>query len=155
MIKDVKQEKVNSRQIKKDKELFRFVGKDNKMINVQLLDEVHEEKTVRTHLFERDTLKSIVIDVLNKNECDYNPDDLESIRSEILKLLIINPKKHYADAILSEEGYIERCIPITDSIIEVPNVVPTNIDNGCYKVIEYKPVLDEEKLKQKLLLEED
>ena len=77
MIKDVKQEKVNSRQIKKDKELFRFVGKDNKMINVQLLDEVHEEKSVRTHLFERDTLKSIILDVLNQNECDYNPDDLE------------------------------------------------------------------------------
>ena len=90
-----------------------------------------------------------------KNECDYNPNDLESLRSEILKLLIINPNKHYADAILSEEGYIERCIPITDKIIVVEEVLPPNIDNGCYEVIKFKPVLDLVKLKQKILLEED
>ena len=149
---EINQAKFNHKLNKTDGEVFKFIGKSKKLKKIDILNELCNDISIKDHLNERDVLKSIILDILNENGSIFNENDLESIRSEIMKLLVINPNKHYADAKVNEEGYIEGCTPIVATIIEVEEEMPENIDNGCYEVINNEAVLDEEKVKNTILL---
>jgi len=153
----IKQAKLNKRQIKKDAELFRFVGPDNKMVNVNILNEVYKGSSISDYLKELKEAnslikasKSLLRDILLLNGYELQDNELKSLISQIKKMQIINPDKKYLD-IIADGNYAIGGKLIEGIIIE-DNEIPANFDNGCYEIVNHKLVLDEAKLKRKIFL---
>lgn len=152
---------LNSRKIKKNNELFRYIGDKNKMINVDILDELYEGKSVSQYLKELkeaniliNASKSLLIEILKINGYEIKDTTLESLMEQICIIQIVNPTKKYVDVSEDFDGYVNRSIDIIGKIVEADDKL-INIDNGCYYIKKNKLVLDEEKMQQKILLEED
>lgn len=160
-MKDLDQAKVNNSRIKKDGELFRFVGKTSKMINVKLLDEIYKGRTISDYLKELKESNSLITasesllaEILVINGYEIKGKDLQSLLEQISKIQIVHPGKKYVDVDIDLDGYINRSKEVIGKIVEA-NPKMINIENGCHYIIKNKLVLDEEKMKQKILLEED
>lgn len=153
---EIKQARLNSKKLKRDQELFRFVGEPKKLINVNILDELYEGRTISDYLNElEETLslveasKSALSEILEKHGYNVTQDDLKSLLNTLSNAKLINPNKNYNDIIV-KDGYAVGKREIEGVIIEDKNL---DVSNGCYKVVDYnrKLVLDEEKLKRKVL----
>lgn len=157
----INQDLINARQIKKDGELFRYIGKNNKMINVNILDESCKGKKVSDYLNELKEANSLIkasqsllAEILVINGYEIKEEDLKSLLEQISKIQIVHPGKKYVDIDVDFDGYINRSKEIIGLIVEA-NDTMINIENGCYYIEKNKLVLDEEKMKLKILLEED
>ena len=153
--KNRRQEEFNARQIKKDGELYRFVGAENKMINVNILDESYKGKTVSQHLKElKETVslirssEALLRKILMDNGYEIKGEDLKTLTEQISTVQIIGPDKKYLDIVV-KNGYAVSKKQIEGVIILDDGTNP-NIANGCYQVIDNKLVLDEAKLKRKM-----
>ena len=56
----IKQAKLNARKPKSENDLFRFVGKEKKLVHVNLLNEVHKGRSVSDYLNELDEANSLI-----------------------------------------------------------------------------------------------
>ena len=158
---NIHQAKINKNRIKKDGELFRYIGTEDKMINVKLLDEVYEGRKVSDYLNELDEAnslikasKSLLVEILVINGYEVKETDLKSLLEQISKIQIVHPTKKYVDVDIDFEGYINRSKEIIGLIVEA-NDTMINLENGCFYIEKNKLVLDEEKMKLKILLEEE
>ena len=158
---EIDQAKLNKNKIKKNNELFRFVGDTEKMINVKLLDEVYKGRSISNYLHELDEANSLIrasqsllVEILTINGYEVKETDLKSLLEQISKIQIVHPTKKYVDVDIDFDGYINRSKKIIGLIVEDDDSM-INLENGCYYIEKNKLALDEEKMKLKILLEED
>lgn len=147
------QAKINSKVPRKDTELFEYVGERKKLTKVKILDVLFDGKKVAEYVDERQRLKLALEHLLISHGYELLDNETKSILDTLRQVLVINPTKDYTSVNLSE-GFITKNTPITGKIVEATPEM-TNIENGCYYIVNNKPVLDEVRMQQKILLEEE
>jgi hypothetical protein len=151
-----KQEKLNVKQIKSSNDLFRYdnIGKNKKVVHVNILDEVYEGKSISNYLKELEEANSLIkasktllISILNTNGYKVKDTDLKSLLEQLKKVQIVNPHSKYLDVTV-KNGYAVGKKDIEGLIVK-HNGHNINISNGCFEVVDNKLVLDKQKLKRK------
>jgi hypothetical protein len=158
MMDDLKQAKINSRKIKKDGELYEFVGEFNKLIPIDILDKDINGRKVREYLSDLELAtkqleesSKFIENVLLDHGYYKSADSLPQLLEQLSKVLIIDPNKEYVAVEVNDSGYINDGSKIKGRIIKAESL-PSNYDNGCYKIVNHELKLDEKKLKEKILL---